>query len=54
MEDINEKGEKIYNYAQELRDKPFNSHILRRTPSRDYLRILEIDRLAVYKGFRFF
>ncbi|WP_312171844.1 hypothetical protein [Chryseobacterium sp.] len=54
LEDINEKGEKIHNYGQDLHDEPFKSHILRRTPSRDYLRILEIDRLAVYKGFRFF
>jgi len=54
LEDINEKGEKIFKYGQDLHNDPFKSHILRRTPSRDYLRILEIDRLAVYKGFRFF
>ncbi|WP_295232853.1 hypothetical protein [uncultured Chryseobacterium sp.] len=54
LADINEKGEKIFNYGQALHNEPFKSHILRRTPSRDYLRILEIDRLAVYKGFRFF
>lgn len=54
LDDINEKGEKIFKYGQDLHSEPFKSHILRRTPSRDFLRILEIDRLAVYKGFRFF
>jgi ABC-type multidrug transport system fused ATPase/permease subunit len=54
LEDINEKGEKILKFGQDLHDEPYKSHILKRTPSRDYLRILEIDRLAVYKGFRFF
>ncbi|SMP31107.1 hypothetical protein [Chryseobacterium profundimaris] len=54
LQDINEKGEKILKFGKDLHDEPYKSHILRRTPSRDYLRILEIDRLAVYKGFRFF
>lgn len=54
IKDIGEKGEKINEYEKNLRDKPYNSHILKRTPSRDYSRILEINREAIFKSFRFF
>ncbi|WP_407485518.1 hypothetical protein [Elizabethkingia miricola] len=54
LTDINDKGDNILKYYQNLHREPYKSHLLKRTPSRDYSRILEIDRLAIYKGFRFF
>lgn len=54
IKDIKAKGERIGEYETALRSEPFKSHILKRTPSKDYLKILEINRGAIYKAYRFF
>ncbi|WP_054513075.1 hypothetical protein [Chryseobacterium sp. ERMR1:04] len=54
VNDINEKTDKIKQYIElEKRDDLF-TNILYRTTSRKYSRILETDRLEIYKGFVFF
>lgn len=54
INDIKEKGIKIKEYIElENRDNLI-SNTLFRTPSIQYSKILEIDRLEIYKGFNFF
>lgn len=54
IKDIKAKGERIQEYETALRNEPFKSHILKRTPSKDYLKILEINRGAIHRAYRFF
>jgi hypothetical protein len=52
--DIIEKSKKIFSYYTEEIKYPFESHLLYRTPSKKYVRILEIDRLSIFRGFEIF
>lgn len=52
--DIKEKAFKIKEYYEAERKKPFDANILFRTPSNKYTRILDLDRLSIYKGFKIF
>lgn len=54
IKDLRAKGERIGEYQNALRNAPFDSHLLKRTPSKDYLKILEINRGAIFKAYRFF
>lgn len=52
--DIKEKASKIKEYYEAERAKPFDANILFRTPSNKYTRILDLDRLSIFKGFKIF
>ena len=52
--DIKEKASKIKDFFVAERSKPFDSNLLFRTPSNKYTRILDLDRLSIYKGFKLF
>gem|GEM_PF-1665091 len=52
--DIQSKSEKIKIYYEKERDLPFETNFLIRTPSKNYTRILEIDRLSIFNGFSLF
>lgn len=54
IKDLKAKGARIGEYQNDLRSSPFESHLLKRTPSKDYLKILEINRGAIYKAYKFF
>lgn len=54
IKDLKAKGERIGQYGNALKTAPFESHLLKRTPSKDYLKILEINRGAIYKAYKFF
>lgn len=54
IKDLKAKGERIGEYGNALKTAPFESHLLKRTPSKDYLKILEINRGAIYKAYKFF
>ena len=54
IKDLKAKGERICEYGNALKTAPFESHLLKRTPSKDYLKILEINRGAIYKAYKFF
>lgn len=54
QKDINEKAERIKDYFEAERDKPFDANLLFRTASNKYTRILDLDRLSIYKGFKLF
>jgi hypothetical protein len=51
IKDVNTKAEKIKEYFESEKNNPFKTNLLFRTPSRNYTRILELDRLSIYKGF---
>tara|TARA_R110002126_G_scaffold64790_4_gene165788 strand:- start:1292 stop:2452 length:1161 start_codon:yes stop_codon:yes gene_type:complete len=50
--DINEKASKIKDFYESEKSKPFQTNLLFRTPSNKYTRILDLDRLSIYKGFK--
>ncbi|WP_420553245.1 hypothetical protein [Tenacibaculum aiptasiae] len=52
--DINLKATEIKKYYEEERNNPFKTNNLLRTPSKKYTRVLEIDRLSIFKGFSYF
>lgn len=54
INDIDQRAKRIKTYYEAERNFPYNANILTRTATRKYLRILEIDRLNIYKGFKFF
>ena len=53
-QDIISKSDRIKEYFEKERSDSFETNILFRTLSKHYARTLEIDRLTIYKGFRFF
>lgn len=53
-EDIIEKAKRIKEYFDLEKQDNLNTNTLFRTPSRKYSRVLETDRLEIYKGFTFF
>ena len=52
--DISSKASRIKEFYEKERDDTFDTNMLLRTPSKEYTRILEIDRLSIYKGFQHF
>jgi hypothetical protein len=54
IEDIELRAERIKTYYEKERDKPFEMNVLLRTSSRVYSRIIEFERLSIYKGFKQF
>lgn len=54
IKDLNHKGERIKEYEISLRNEPLHSHLLLHTSSKNYVRILDINRGAIYKAYRFF
>ena len=54
LSDIVSKGDKIKSYFESERSKPYDANLLFRTPSKKYTRILDLDRLSIYKGFKLF
>lgn len=54
LKDIDTKSSKIKEYFENVLKAPFETHMLMRTPSRNYSRILELDRLSIYKAFKYF
>ncbi len=54
LTDIGSKAEKIKTYFENERAKPYDANLLYRTPSKKYTRILDLDRLSIFKGFKLF
>tara|TARA_R110000868_G_scaffold180645_2_gene421296 strand:- start:1445 stop:2596 length:1152 start_codon:yes stop_codon:yes gene_type:complete len=54
LKDITDKASKIKEYYEKERIKPYDANLLFRTPSKKYTRILDLDRLSIYKGFKLF
>lgn len=54
LNDIEKKSVKIKEYFEAEKNDPLYTHLLFRTPSRNYQRILELDRLSIYKAFKNF
>lgn len=54
LEDIEHKAKKIKEFYEAERNKPYAANLLFRTPSNKYTRILDLDRLSIYKGFKLF
>lgn len=52
--DIESKSTNIKNYFEKEKKNPFETNFLIRTPSKNYTRILEIDRLSIFNGFSLF
>ena len=52
--DIINKADRIKEYFEKERSNSFETNILFRTLSKHYVRTLDIDRLTIYKGFKFF
>lgn len=53
-DDISHKAERIKEYITSEREGGYYTHVLRRTANRNYSRILEIDRLSIFKAYKFF
>lgn len=54
LDDIEHKAKKIKEFYEAERSKPYGANLLFRTPSNKYTRILDLDRLSIYKGFKLF
>lgn len=54
VSDINQKTERIKEYLDLEKQDNLNTNYLYRTPSKRYTRILETDRIQIYKGYLFF
>lgn len=52
--DITNKAKRIKDFFENEKSKPFDANLLFRTASNNYTRILDLDRLSIYKGFKFF
>lgn len=52
--DIKSKSENLKKYYEKEKEQPFQTNFLKRTSSKNYARILEIDRLGIYQGFNLF
>ncbi|XRE44556.1 hypothetical protein ACIVBQ_002760 [Tenacibaculum discolor] len=52
--DINLKASNIKEYYEKEKNNPYKTNFLFRTPSKKYARVLEIDRLSIFKGFNIF
>lgn len=49
--DIKSKAENLKEFFENEKEFPFQTNFLIRTPSKNYVRILEIDRLSIFNGF---
>tara|TARA_R110002051_G_scaffold7053_3_gene33257 strand:- start:6146 stop:7294 length:1149 start_codon:yes stop_codon:yes gene_type:complete len=54
QKDISDKAQKIKDFFEAERNKPFDANLLFRTAMNRYTRILDLDRLSIYKGFKLF
>ncbi len=54
LKDIKQKAEKIKEYYEAEKKKPFGGNVLYQSPLSNYSRTLELDRLSIYKGFTYF
>lgn len=54
LSDISQKSERIKEFINLEKQDNLNTNYLFRTPSKRYSRILETDRIQIYKGFVFF
>src|SRR5690606_6655998 len=54
ISDIKSKAENLKVFFENERKFPFQTNFLIRTPSKNYSRILEIDRLSIFNGFNEF
>jgi hypothetical protein len=54
IKDITQKSDSLKIYFEKEKAFPYEGNLLFRTPSKNYTRILEIDRLSIYKGFSMF
>jgi hypothetical protein len=54
IKDIELRGERMKEYYEKEHDFPFETNVLKRTSSRVYSRIIEFERLSIYKGFKQF
>lgn len=54
IEDLKLKGERIKEYEISLREEPLNSHLLLHTATKNYVKILDINRGAIYKAYKLF
>ena len=52
--DIKSKAKNLKEFYQNEKKFPFQTNFLIRTPSKNYARILEIDRLSIFNGFSAF
>jgi hypothetical protein len=52
--DIKSKADNLKEFFENEKKFPFQSNFLIRTPSKNYSRILEIDRLSIFNGFNEF
>ncbi|WP_373396392.1 hypothetical protein V8V91_17025 [Algoriphagus halophilus] len=52
--DIESKAKNIKEFFQKEKEHPFQTNYLIRTPSKNYSRIVEIDRLSIFNGFNEF
>lgn len=52
--DIKSKAENLKKFFENEKRFPFQTNFLMRTPSKNYSRILEIDRLSIFNGFNEF
>ncbi len=52
--DVKTKADNLKSYYEKEKESPFESISLMRTPSKNYGRILAIDRLSVYNAFNMF
>jgi hypothetical protein len=52
--DVTEKASRIKIFFEAERAKPYDTNLLFRTPSNKYTRILDLDRLSIYRGFKLF
>lgn len=54
IKDIELRADKMKQYCEKELEKPFELNVLKRTSSRVYSRIIEFERLSIYKGFKQF
>ncbi|MCH2034653.1 MAG: hypothetical protein MK202_14170 [Tenacibaculum sp.] len=54
IKDIDDKAGRIKEFYEAERKNPYVMNLLFRTPSKKYTRILDLDRLSIYKGFKLF
>jgi hypothetical protein len=52
--DISQRADAILEYVKNEKSQPFKTNLLIRTASKVYIRLSEIERLAIYKGFKYF
>lgn len=54
IKDIELRADRMKKYYEKELEKPFELNVLKRTSSRVYSRIIEFERLSIYKGFKQF